>query len=318
MEQRKKEVEKMGEMRREIRKEMRKETKKKMNAACLACMIRRQAEGIKNESDEAKKLEYMHEVLKIILAADYDSAPVVTEKISRLRVRYYGDDGRFARLKREYNELMLKYERDVERVIIESEDSILTGIKFARVGNYIDFGAMGDIDNDKLAELIAKAELEQVDEAEYAAFRRDLSAAKKLVYLTDNCGEIVMDKLLIREIKKEYPELEITVIVRGDNVLNDATLQDAQEIGLTELYEVIGNGTGVAGTDLASISFEAKTKLESADLIVAKGQGNFESLYGCGLNIYYLFLCKCDWFVDYFGLERYSGVMINDRNLELN
>ena len=113
-----------------------------------------------------------------------------------------------------------------------------------------------------------------------------------------------------------YPQLDIAVIVRGQDVLNDATMEDAKEVGLTEIVKVIGNGSAIAGNSLGYISAEAEELIRTADVVISKGQGNFESLNGCGLNIYYLFLCKCDWFVRRFKMKRLAGILINDRNLE--
>ena len=156
---------------------------------------------------------------------------------------------------------------------------------------------------------------EALDEKEYENFLRDLSSARKLVYLTDNCGEVVLDKLAVRILKEQYPDLDITVIVRGYPVVNDATMEDAEEIGLTDLVKVIGNGSNVGGTWIPGINAEARELLYDADLIIAKGQGNFETLNDCGLNIYYLFLCKCDLFQRRFHAENLQGMFLNERRL---
>ena len=169
--------------------------------------------------------------------------------------------------------------------------------------------------DEKLFALLREAKNSALDENTLQLFRQDLSKAKKLTFCTDNCGEIVLDKLLIQTLRKLYPALQITVMVRGENVINDATIEDAQQIGLTDVAPVIGNGTAIPGTDPASLSGSAKEAFESADLIISKGQGNFESLSGCGCNIYYLFLCKCDHFVQMFGLRQFEGVFTHERSL---
>ena len=102
----------------------------------------------------------------------------------------------------------------------------------------------------------------------------------------DNCGEIVADKLLIKVIQEQYPEIHITVVARGMEVLNDAVIEDANDVGLTKIVEVIGNGNGIAGTQINKLSKEARTVLDKADIIISKGQGNFETIHGCGRNIY--------------------------------
>ena len=107
---------------------------------------------------------------------------------------------------------------------------------------------------------------------------------------TDNCGEIVTDRLLIATLRDINPDLYISVIVRGKPVLNDATLEDAKYVHMEDVAQkVIGNGTGMPGNVIGAISQEAMDEVENADLLISKGQGNFEGLSGCGLNIYYFF-----------------------------
>lgn len=287
----------------------------RLSADCMSCMIRRQAENIRDYPDEEKKARYFREVLRLVCGAPEDAcAPAVTERINLLHETFFGRPYSFRELKEKYNRMMLEREQEIGAEIAASTDPLRTALQFARTGNYIDFGAMGSVDDKKLSFLLDQAQEEDVDDLEYAGFRRDLENASRLVYCTDNCGEIVLDKLLISELQKRYPGLQITVLVRGYEVLNDATLEDADQVGLTKLTAVLGNGSHAAGTVLNAVSREALQVLEEADVIVAKGQGNFESLHGCGRNIYYLFLCKCDWFTRRFGLERYKGVFINERN----
>ena len=104
--------------------------------------------------------------------------------------------------------------------------------------------------------------------------------------------------------------------VRGTDVLNDATLVDAKQVKMDEIAPVMGNGSGVAGTCLNKISSAALGKIENADVIIAKGQGNFETLRLCGKNIYYIFMCKCNFFAERFGVPQYSGMLVNDLRLE--
>jgi uncharacterized protein with ATP-grasp and redox domains len=98
-------------------------------------------------------------------------------------------------------------------------------------------------------------------------------------------------------------------------VLNDATLDDARAIGLPDVCEVLGNGTDIAGTQLGAICPEAKARIDGSDIIVSKGQGNFETLHGCALTVYYLFLCKCQWFTGRFGLKLHEGVFVDEGNV---
>ncbi|MBQ8640311.1 MAG: DUF89 family protein, partial [Lachnospiraceae bacterium] len=194
-----------------------------------------------------------------------------------------------------------------------SEDPLRLALQYAMVGNYIDFGAVGIVDETYLTALLKDAALNSVDERTFAQLKLELESAEKLVYLTDNCGEIVMDKLLIGQLKALYPQMELTVIVRGGEVLNDATVEDAVQVGLTELVPVIDNGNSIAGTWMDEVSAQARHVMEDADLILAKGQANYETLRGCGMNIYYIFLCKCEMFARMFQVPRFSGMLLKER-----
>lgn len=287
----------------------------KINAYCMGCLVQRQLDNVKDIKDEDLKSDYIRNVMSIIINADKDtSTPDVFESINDLYEKYFGAPYDYKSIKDKYNTFMLDNENYIWDKITHSKDSLREALKYSRAGNYIDF-AVGDIDDDKLKVHVDNANKEDIDENMYQLFINDLNNARELVFITDNCGEIVLDKLFIKSIKNNYPKIHITTIVRGKTVLNDATMYDADIVGLTKLTDVIDNGTGIPGTSLSKISSKASECIKAADLIISKGQGNFESLNGCGLNIYYLFLCKCDLFTKRFGMERYKGVFTNERHL---
>lgn len=291
----------------------------KLSAMCIRCLVDRQEEKIREVPDEDKKSEYLKEVLKIIgESGEEASAPYLVYEINKVHKRLFGTEISYEKEKQEFNALMLELEQEMEeniRLGKNGDEVLRNGINYARAGNYIDFGAMNHVDKGQLLELLHKAGEEEVDGHTFKLLQNDLEKARELVYITDNCGEIVADKLLIKILKEQYPNLHITVIVRGMPVLNDATLEDAKAVGLADLVTVIGNGNGVGGTQVNILSQEAGKAFEAADLMIAKGQGNFETLHGCGKNIYYLFLCKCQWFSGRFGMERLKGVFINERDV---
>ena len=263
---------------------------------------------------EEKKVEYMQKVLKILAEAPKRfGAPVIVRTINQLQDEMFGMKEEYAQIKKHYNALMMQYEERVLEHMAKSEDSIRTGIQYAMIGNYIDFGARITVTDEHLTELLNDPDRFVIDEKQYSEFVGDLENAKKMVYLTDNCGEIVMDKLLIRQIKEKYPDLELTVLVRGAEVINDATIEDAAQVGMCELAKVMPNGSDIAGTWMEEISEEAKAVLQDADMIISKGQGNFETLRKCGLNIYYIFLCKCDLFANTFQVPKLTGMLINEK-----
>lgn len=289
----------------------------KLNPFCMCCALNKQEQKIRHYPDIEKKTEYMKKVMALIAnTEEKDCAPSLSVDIQKLYSSFWDcpmED--FTEIKREYNQLMLNMEDSLENKIRKSEDPLEKSLLYARIGNYIDFAALSNVDQATVLTLLEEKSTESLDEEEYRNFLRDLSSAKKLVYLTDNCGEVVLDKLAVKILKEKYPDLDITVIVRGYPVVNDATMEDAEEIGLTDLVRVIGNGSNVGGTWIPGITSEARDLLYDADLIIAKGQGNFETLNDCGLNIYYLFLCKCDLFQRRFHAENLQGMFLNERRL---
>ena len=195
----------------------------------------------------------------------------------------------------------------------KAEDPMLRAIQYALVGNYVDFAALGSVDEQKLLEMLGEADRMSLDAAAYHSFLAELGKAKRLVYLTDNCGEIVADKELMRLIRSRYPGISICVIVRGEPVVNDATLEDAGQVGLSEVADrIIGNGCDLTGHVLSGISQEAREMLEHADLIISKGQANHEGLSGCGLPIYYMLLCKCPLFMELYHAPMFSPVLARE------
>ena len=288
----------------------------RLNPGCISCLLKSRLEDFPEDTPNEKQIEYMQRVLKAISETPKsEGAPVIVRTINRIQKEMFGYNKDFTHVKSHFNELMLEKAPFVSEKLRQSQDSLKLAIQYAMTGNYIDFGAMNNVDEEQLDQLLDRASDNYVDEKEYVALKADIEKARGIVYLTDNCGEIVMDKLLIEEIQKQNPNAQITVIVRGKPVLNDATMEDAIQVGLTEMVNVIGNGSEIAGTYLEEISTEAKDAIDCADVILAKGQGNFETLRMCGKNIYYIFMCKCEMFAKRFQVPKYYGMLINDKNV---
>ncbi len=288
----------------------------RLNPGCISCLLKSRLEDFPEDTPNEKQIEYMQRVLKAISETPKsEGAPVIVRTINRIQKEMFGYNKDFTHVKSHFNELMLEKAPFVREKLSQSQDSLKLAIQYAMTGNYIDFGAMNSVDEEQLNRLLDQASENHVDEKEYASLKADFEKAKSIVYLTDNCGEIVMDKLLIEEIQKLNPKTEVTVIVRGKPVLNDVTMEDTIQVGLTEMVHVIGNGSEIAGTYLEEISTEAKDAIDCADVILAKGQGNFETLRMCGKNIYYIFMCKCEMFAKRFQVPKYYGMLINDKNV---
>lgn len=291
----------------------------KLNPYCMCCAVNKQEEKIRKFPDMDKKTEYMKKVMSILSSAEeQDCSPSLSVEIKKLYSEFWNCPAEdYTEIKKEFNQLMLNVEASVEEKIRTSADPLETALLYARIGNYIDFAALENVSQETMLKLLENENQEPLSQTEYANFQKDLSTAKTLVYLTDNCGEIVLDKLAVKILKEKYPQLDITVIVRGYPVVNDATMEDAEEIGLTDIVKVTGNGSNVGGTWFPGLSNEARTLLEQADVILAKGQGNFETMNDCGLNVYYLFLCKCDLFQRRFHAKALQGMFLNERRIQM-
>ena len=233
-----------------------------------------------------------------------------TEKLYQ---KVYGvTSNRFDEEKQFSNRFVMERLDQIRAKVEAAEDPVYAGLQFAILGNYIDFGALyGEVSFEKLDELLSQAENMDLDREAYEKFCRDLETGKKLLYLTDNAGEIGFDRIWAEQIAKRYPNVQITFCVRGGPTLNDATREDAAAVGIP--FPVIDNGNLVAGTLLELLSEEAKQALETADVIIAKGQANAETLLDSGYNIYFAFLIKCVLFEQRFGKPKLTPMLVRER-----
>ena len=285
----------------------------RLNSECIKCLLNKYLNNPPTEADEETRVRYFQKVLELISKATPEtSAPEIVAQVSLVQKEIFGKEDDYTELKKYYNNLMLGLESELAENIDKAQDGLRLAVNYAMLGNYIDFGAMDSVDENKLKELLSDASGIKYDEIEFQNMKKDLKSAKKAVFLTDNCGEIALDKLLISKILKDNPDLELDIIVRGSPVLNDATTDDAKQVGLDKIATLSDNGSDIAGTCLDKISDRAKAIIDSADVIIAKGQGNFETMRYCKKNVYYMFLCKCQLFADRHQVPRFTPMLLND------
>ena len=281
---------------------------------CVKCLLSKQLERCPEDAPLDKKVEYMQKVLKIVAEAPKStSAPVLVREMYNLQREMFGIYSDYTEIKSYFNKMMLKLEDSLWNHIQTATDPLKMAVQYAIIGNYIDFAALKNVDEEMLFNFLDKAANEKVDEKELEHLREELEKGGKLIYILDNCGEIVIDKLMMRLIKETYPKVHITAMVRGGQVMNDATREDAKEVALDTIAVIADSGCNIAGTSLADISEAALRIIDEADIIIAKGQGNFETLHQCGKNIYYIFMCKCTMFMKRFELPQFTGVLVNEK-----
>lgn len=284
-----------------------------INEYCKDCQIRRNINKYPATASADQIADYQRGVRDIIAHCEGLSAPQVSEQMKALRCRHFGPSRDYTAVKQHFNGLMLNLLPHMQQQVAAADDALRMAVRYSMVGNFIDFGVLDDVDERELCAKLDAARDIAIAPEMLEAFREEVGKARRLVLFTDNCGEIVTDKLLISVLRDINPHLSVTVIVRGRPVVNDATLEDARQVGMDEVAQrVIGNGAGMPGNVIGAISSEAMDAIGKADVLVSKGQGNYEGLSGCGLNIFYLFLCKCDAFMQRFHVAQFTGVMTRE------
>lgn len=285
-----------------------------MNSTCIACRVDRITKTLGHLGTEEQLTEFLKKWMA--MAAQYppevDSARC-GYYTDRLAEQFYGIDPAALMVKdrEDSNRFVAERIDQIRARVEEADDPVYAGLQYAILGNYLDFAALADkVSFDELEGMLDKVRDFVLDKGVVAQFAADLEKGKKLLILTDNAGEIGFDRVLAQVLKKHYPHLEITFCVRGLPVANDATREDAKAVGIE--FPVIDSGNAVGGTAPEIMSLESKNALETADVILAKGMGNTESLFGCGLNVYYAFLVKCQRFAEFFNAAMMQAMFVKD------
>ena len=277
---------------------------------CIPCFLRQAFDAARLATDD----QQIHErVVRYVLrlAANLDmcqSPPVVGQQIHRLIRELVGMEDPYRKMKKQSNELVLRLYSYLRKLITGSKDALETAIRLAIAGNIIDFGALSPFEELNLEKAISESLAADFYSAQLKPFQENVREAQDILYIVDNAGEIVFDRLLIEQLPAE----KVTVAVKGAPVINDATMEDAEFVGLTKIVEVIDNGSDAPGTILETCSIIFRCYFEAADVIIAKGQGNYETLSDVDKNIFFILKAKCPVIARDLGCE--VGEMILRRN----
>lgn len=284
------------------------------DAQCLQCHLRRNLEVAQPLGTEAQTMAFARDLMRMYLDAPENVAsPWFHPQVTDLLTKHYGlPEDRFKEEKELSNRFVMERLDTIREKVEAAADPVFAGLQFAILGNYLDFSALqGQVSFSKLEDMLNQALEMQLDEKTYRDFCHELETGKNLLYLTDNAGEIGFDRVFAEQIAKKYPHVTITFCVRGAVTINDATRADAEAVGIP--FPVIDNGNRVPGTQIDMLSEEAKAALDSADVILAKGMANCETMHGCGYNVYYAFLVKCRRFVTRFGKPLMTPMLVKER-----
>jgi len=257
---------------------------------CLPCIFRQTLDAVRRVSDDPALHErVVREVAGWIHISDLSqSPPVMAQRLHRFLRGLTGNADPYAQAKAQDNALALSLMPELRERLAVSSDPLLLALRLAIAGNLIDLGPKHD-----LTEVEILRSIRQVEDEPFAGdlkrFRAEAARAQEILYLADNAGEIVLDRLLIEALGTA----RITVAVRGVPVINDATMADAHAAGLPEIVRVISNGSDAPGTVLEECGVEFRERFAQADMVISKGQGNFETLSDAPRDICFLFKVKC-------------------------
>ena len=259
---------------------------------CLPCLLRQALEAARAATkDENIHRQVINSVAGIIPQFSLGlRPPEIAQQGYRLIYRITGNSDPFRQAKVEANRAALALYPRLKEAVANSEDPMLTACKLAIAGNSIDlapgfdYGGVNNLLDTALASPLAINDYQQ--------FRSNINNSRHILYLGDNAGEIVFDRVLIEELR-QVKELEIDFVVRERPIINDATMEDAIAVGMDKIARIVSSGCDAPATILSQCSSEMLSLYHSADVIIAKGQGNYESLDEEPGNIFFLLRAKC-------------------------
>ena len=258
---------------------------------CIPCIIRQSLDSVRQTTDDKQMHEeIMKEVMKLTADIRTDqSPPAIAQQVHRLIRERIDNDDPYRDLKQRSNRMAVKLCAELAPQVRSAVDPVEMAVRLAIAGNIIDLGAKSGVTNSDIKKAISDSLKTKIDNTVIEQLKAEVSKAKKILYLADNAGEIVFDRLLIEQLPAE----KITVAVRGAPVINDATIEDADFAGLTGIVNVIDNGSDCPGTILEECSELFRGCFTRADLVISKGQGNYETLSDEDKNIFFLVKVKC-------------------------
>ncbi len=285
----------------------------KSSLDCIPCFVRQALDASRMTTEDAvAQAHIMRELLRWLAGVDLsESPPRVAQRIHRHLREVSSDGDPYQRVKDSHNRIALGLLPELRERVNAASVPLELATRLAVAGNVIDMGPSATVTEQHIRESIERALREPLLEGQPGDFQRAVETAGSILYLADNAGEIALDRLLIELLGPE----RVTVVVRGAPVINDATRVDAHAVGLDDIAQVIDNGSDAPGTLLADCSRGFQRRFAASDLIIAKGQGNFESLEGERGNIFFLFKVKCPVIANHVGLAVGTHVLSRSSHL---
>lgn len=285
-------------------------TEKRIDERCLQCFLRTyQRLFDKFNVDQKSRDEFLRFYDETWRKNDYLPAQQVQQILNTAFGKMIGEGDPFASEKKENNEIALELYQKIKPQVMHSDDPFTMALRLAIAGNVMDYGAHSNFDIHATIKKALEVKL-AIDYLEQ--LRTRIAEAKHILYLGDNAGEIVFDRLFIETIMHNH----VTFAVRGKAILNDVTMEDALLVGIDKVADVISNGAGNPSTVLPNCSQEFLKVFYEADLIISKGQGNLEGLIDLhDPRIFFLLMAKCDVIGERLGVEKGSFNVYNPQKM---
>ncbi len=254
---------------------------------CFPCLLRQAIEAVNFlQVDDELKREILNDSMRIMIDIDPDlTSAEIAASIHRNIIQKVGGKDPYEKVKRESLKTAFEYYNDAKNLIASSSQPLETALKLCAAGNIIDFGPASEFE---LKRTMERALQEPFARFAFKEFMTALQKANSILFLADNAGETVFDRLLIEEIKRP-----LTYVVKKDAIMNDAIVIDAELTNFPEYVTIVDNGSAIQGTVLSQCSRDFVDRFEAADMIIAKGMANFETLPEEGKRTFFLLKIKC-------------------------
>ncbi|MCD6413534.1 MAG: DUF89 family protein [Elusimicrobia bacterium] len=283
---------------------------------CIPCFFRQVLESARLAgASERQRKEALDEFSKIIPGFSLEMTPAEMGRyIYKIVCDVVKNSDPYYSTKRKSTRLALELYPAVKRKVASSADRLAKAVEFAILGNIIDYGVKNRLDVDEELKKIMTGDGRRQPKRKfyrYAKFKKELEKAKMILYLADNAGETVFDRVLIEEIKTIYPDKKIVYAVKSKPIINDAVVEDAVEAGVDKVAKIVACGSDAPGTVLGLCTKKFLKIFDEADIIISKGQGNFESLNESKRRVFFLFRAKCEVVAKHVGCGLGEVVLIS-------
>lgn len=281
---------------------------------CIPCIVNQSIKvadmvGLEDKNNILQKVfAYLSQV-----NFNTSSTPELIGEIFKLLKKETGNEDPYKETRMHYNKMLLEQISDLEQEINSVENPFLEAVKYAIIGNIIDFNPIHNLLLSDMEACFLQLKKERLEIDDSNLLMQETTDADTILYLGDNCGEICLDKILIKKIKELNPSCHVFFGTRGEAVVNDSVEEDACFVGMEDYATVISNGDSSLGTVLYRTSKQFQEIYQNADIVIAKGQANYECLSDENKNIYFLLMTKCSVIANDIGVPEMQMICMKNR-----